>query len=450
MNLKDYYHETPSRLIKPIFEDYDNPDHKVAIWNAFADSGLDGINDDDFSILPRLLPASYFPVIEKTAKDVTTFLMKVLSLPPNEIRAMVPKGPIRDFLVEELEVLKHQPKRLIGSFRFDMAIVGKPDAYHPPKLLEVNEIGFDGLARSTFFQSTLLDLMPELKKRVISLDTAAAEVRNMNRLGRDIARIQYDCYNWDELYLKQTAEKMGSRLHLVSPTQFKSKIDDDFPLLGKHLFSFNDGKIKIGKDLHPDAVNMSFAFTLADLKRDQELYRKIIRAKTPQYGSFLTGLVASKTILLLLSDPALRRKFFGSSETLKNSILPAFSLKGNREDVLTRSSELVLKHSDGFGGQQVFMDQDLLKRLKKIPANKEHEWVIQQKTKLNTLDVNGILSRRKRAISDLGVFVHYDWQDGKFNKFEVGGLMSRATNRGLKVNVSSGGLQVAVMLDKGQ
>jgi hypothetical protein len=60
-----------------------------------------------------------------------------------------------------------------------------------------------------------------------------------------------------------------------------------------------------------------------------------------------------------------------------------------------------------------------------------------------------ILSRKKRVISDLGVFVHYDWQDGKFQNFEVGGLMCRATNKGLKVNVSSGGLQVALMLDKG-
>jgi hypothetical protein len=75
--------------------------------------------------------------------------------------------------------------------------------------------------------------------------------------------------------------------------------------------------------------------------------------------------------------------------------------------------------------------------------------VLQQKTFLNTIDVNGILSNKKRVISDLGVFIQYDWQDGKFQHFEVGGLMCRATDKGLKVNVSSGGLQVAVMLEKG-
>ena len=208
MNLNKNYHESPSRHTKRLLESYNNPDHKTAVWNAFVDSKLEGINDDDFSITPRLLPASYMPVIEKTCKDITTFLMRLISLPEAEIRAIIPHGPVRDYLMDELEVLRYHPKRITGSFRFDLAVVGKPDEKHPPVLLEVNEIGFDGLARSTFFQKTLLDLMPELKKRVISLDTAAAEVRNMSRLGDDIARIQYDCYNWDEEVLKFTADNV--------------------------------------------------------------------------------------------------------------------------------------------------------------------------------------------------------------------------------------------------
>lgn len=449
MNLKNYYHENPSRLTKDILRDYDNVDHKTLVWNAFADSNLEGVNDDDFSIIPRLIPESYFPVIENTCKEITTFLLKLISLKPAEIKAIVPEGPIRNFLINELEVLRYQPDRLTGSFRFDMAIVGRPDEDHPPQLLEVNEIGFDGLARSSFFQSTLLTLMPELKKRVISLDTARAEVSNMNRLGKDIVRVQYDCYNWDEEYLRMTAEKMGSRLHLISPSQYNCKIDNDFPLLKKEPFNFPNGKLKVGKDLVPDATNMSFAFTIDDLKRDQKLYAEMVRSKTPQYGPLITGLVASKTILMLLNDPSLRKKFLGSSEALKRSILPAFSLKENLDTVKDHSENYVIKHADGFGGQQVFMDSEMLARLKRIPKNQQHEWVVQQKTRLNTLNVNGILSRRKRAISDLGVFVHYDWKDGRFLNFEVGGLMSRATNKGLKVNVSSGGLQVAVMLERG-
>lgn len=449
MKLKNYYHEQASRPTRKILKAYDNPDHKVSVWNAFADSGLPGINEDDFSIYPRLIPASYFPVIEKTCKEITTFLLSLVSLPPKEIESIVPQGPIRDFLIHELGVLRHQPKRLTGSFRFDMAIVGEPEKGNPPQLLEVNEIGFDGLARSTFFQNTLLSLMPELKKKVISLDTAAAEVRNMNRLGKNIARIQYDCYNWDELYLKQTAEKMGSHLHLVSPTQFKSKIHRDFPLLEKKPFIFKENRVWVGKDLRPDAMNMSFAFTLSDLKRDKELYQKLVASQTPQYGPLITSLVASKTVLCLLNDQTLRRKLLGKSDKLGSAILPAHLLKDHEAEVRANFHNLVLKHSDGFGGMQVFMDQELISRLNKIPKNRQHEWVIQQKTKLNTTDVNGMLSRRKRVIADLGVFIHYDWQDGKFTNFEVGGLMSRGTNRGLKVNVSSGGLQVAVMLERG-
>jgi hypothetical protein len=145
----------------------------------------------------------------------------------------------------------------------------------------------------------------------------------------------------------------------------------------------------------------------------------------------------------------LRRKLLGSSGKLEKSILPAFSLEDNAIFARENASNLVIKHADGFGGEQVFMDHELLKTLRTVPKSQHHEWVLQKRTKLNTIDVNGLLSRPKKAISDLGVFVQYDWENGKYRHFEVGGLMSRATNKGLKVNVSSGGLQVAVMLERG-
>jgi hypothetical protein len=450
MNFKNYYHEAPSKPMNRVLQRYNNEDHKTALWNAFVDCGYDGVTDDDFSILPRLIPASYFPTIEKTCKDITEFLLKVISLPEAEVKAIVPEGPLRNYLIQELKVLKHAPKRLTGSFRFDMAIVGAPTTNNPPKLLEVNEIGFDGLARSNLFQDTLMTLIPELKKKAIALDTAGAEVRNMRRLGKEIVRLQYDCYNWDEEVLQDRATQMGLKLYLASPTQYNSKINHkDFPKLLREPFSFKNGRARMGK-IHPDAFNMSFAFTLSDLKRDHDLYAQMIRSKTPQYGPFITSLIATKTVLMLLHDKGLRRKLLGGDRYLAEAILPAFSLKGNVEQVKEHFADYVIKHTDGCGGEQVFMDQELLKCIKKTPAKKHHEWVIQQKTLLNTIDVNGILSRKKRVISDLGVFIHYDWQDGKFTNFEVGGLMCRATNKGLKVNVSSGGLQVAVMLEKGK
>ena len=428
---------------------YDTAEHKINVWNAFVDSELEGVNDDDFSVLPRILPASYLPVIKRTARDITTFVLRLISLPEAEIRAIVPHGPVRDFLIEELEVLRYRPRRLTGSFRFDMAVVGPPDANHPPQLLEINEIGFDGLARSSFFQKTLLNLMPDLKGRVIAMDTAAAEVRNMMRLGPTIARIQPDCYNWDEEVLCQTAERMGAKIHLVSPSQLGCRIDPEFARLKKLPFSFPQGRIKIGNDIRPDGVNLSFAFEIKDYKRGAGLYKQMVRSKTPQYGPFVSGLVASKTILALLADKTLQRKLLGSAKKLDYAILPAFVLEGHKEKVKRESRDWVLKHTDGFGGEQVFFDDDLVRMLSKIPSRREHEWVVQKKTKLNLIDVNGLLSRRKRVIADLGVFVHYDWAGGQFRHFEVGGLMARATNKSYKVNVSGGGLQVAVMLERG-
>lgn len=451
MNFNKYYHEKPSSASERFLDKFNNNDHKISVWNAFVDSELDGVINDDFSVLPRLIPQSYFSEIYSTSKEITTFLLKLLSLPSEEIEAIVPNGPIRDFLIKELKVLKFRSKRLTGSFRFDMAIVGNPVKGNPPKLLEVNEIGFDGLARSSFFQSILYKLIPDLKNRAISLDTAKAEICNMQRLGSQIVRLQYDCYNWDEEFLRLTAHKLGSRLDLISPTQYKCEIDKkDFPLLEKKPFYFLKNGIKVGENLFPHAVNMSFAFTLSDLIRDQDLYSKMLRSKTPQYGPLITGLVASKTILLLLNDKVLRQKLIGSDMKLSNSILPSWPLTGNVEYAKNHHKDLVIKHTDGCGGEQVFMNKELLDTIKRTPQTRHHEWVLQQKTRLNTIDVNGILSRKKRVISDLGVFVHYDWKDGKFENFKVGGLMCRGTNKGLKVNVSSGGLQVAVMLEKGK
>lgn len=449
MRFPNHFREQTPRPLKTLLTKFDNNEHKTALWNAFVDSELSAITEDDCSILPRVLPASYLPVVRRTALEITTFVLRLLSLPEREVRAIVPSGPVRDFLVNELEVLKHRPNRMTGSFRFDMAIAGLPEVGNPPKLLEINEIGFDGLARSSFIQKTLLELIPGLKGRVLALDTAQAEVKNMLRLGRKISRFQYDCYNWDEEFLLRTGKRLGAEISLVSPKQFRCKIDNDFPLLEKEPVSIQKGRVKVGQHF-PDAVQMSFAFGLDDYKKGRDLYRSLVRSKTPQYAPFITGLVASKMVLVLMSDLELRRKLLGSSKKLAGAILPAFPLEGNIEEARARSNELVLKHTDGWGGEQVFMGPEFMKNLKSIKPKEIPHWVVQERTRLNILKVQGIRSRHREVISDLGVFVQYDWANGKFRHFEVGGFITRATNRSFKVNVSGGGIQVPVMFLRGE
>jgi hypothetical protein len=444
MRFPRHFHETPPRELRSLLRRFNTEAHKTAVWNAFVDSELSGINEDDCAIVPRVLPRSYLPVVRETVRDLTLFAMRLLSLPEKEIRAIFPQGPIRDFLLDELEVARFHPQRLIGSFRYDLAIVGEPEPGNAPKLLEINEIGFDGLARSSFIQKTLLDLIPGLNERVIALDTARAEVRNMMRLGRRLARFQYDCYNWDEEYLLQVGAKLGAEIRLVSPAQYGCEIDADFPLLMQKPVAIEKGRVRLG-DFRPDAVQMSLAFGIEDYEKGKALYRKLVRSRTPQYGPFLTGLVASKMILVLLSDRELRKKILGSARRLENVVLPAFPLEGNLERTRGEAEQFVIKHVDGCGGEQVFLGDELVQRLRRIRRGEHGHWVVQERTRLNTLEVNGILSRSRRVISDLGVFVHYDWSGGKFDNFEMGGIITRATNRSFKVNVSGGGIQVPVM-----
>lgn len=450
LNFNHHFHEESPKHIQQFKKSkIEVENHKNSVWNAFVDSGLSDITDQDCSIYPRILPGSYLPVINQTAREITELIMKLITLPESEVQAIFPSGPVRDFLLKELKVIKYRPERLVGSLRFDMAIVGDPSPLNPPKLLEINEIGFDGLARMPFIHDTLFSLMPELKKKYFSLDTSTAEINNMKRLGKSLARFQTDCYNWDEECLLRRASEKKYDLRLITPSVYNLKVErDDYPFLKEEKIQIKEGKIKIGKDWFPESFMVSFALTIKDYQESQAFYAQLVRQKVPHYGPFVTGLFAAKSILPILADRALRLKMMKSASLLDKAILPASMLEEDRSLALKNPEQYVLKFVDGFGGQQVFMDNDLVKTIKKIPAQKRHEWILQKRVHLNTIDIDGILSKPKKAISDLGVFVQYDWSNSKFNHFEVGGFLSRATNTSLKVNISSGGSQVGVMFSK--
>jgi len=450
LKFKNHYHEqAPKHILNFMKSKIEVQNQKAKLWNAFIDSDLTDIVDQDCSIYPRVLPGDYLPVINKTAKDITEMIMKLITLPEAEARAIFPAGPVRDFLINELKVLKHRPDRLVGSLRFDMAIVGEPSVNNPPKLLEINEIGFDGLARMPFIQDTLFSIMPELKKKYFSLDTSSAEIKNMKRLGKSLARLQTDCYNWDEECLLRRAAEKKYDLRLITPASFKLGVDtEEFPFLKEEKIEIKNGKIKVGNNWYPESFMVSFALTIDDYEQSKDFYQKLVKEKVPHYGPFVTGLFASKSILAVLADPHLRLKMLGSSNKLKNSILPAHMLSEVKGEALLNPDQYVIKYTDGFGGKEVFMDDELVKTIKKVPAKKMNEWIVQKRVNLNTIDIDGFLSHPKKAISDLGVFVQYDWSNGKFNHFEVGGFLSRATNTSLKVNISSGGSQVGVMFTK--
>jgi len=377
--------------------------------------------------------------------------MKILSMPNAEIRRLLPATPINEYLIEELGVLRHKPKRIAGTVRYDMAIVGPPRPGNPPKLFEVNEIGFDGVGRSSYIQETILRLFPDLTKRVYCLDTALSEVSNMRRLGKRLVRFQHDSYNWEEEVLMMKAKRIGLDMKLIAPAAFRTTVEKDCPLLKKTAVKLKKGKIYIGDDpVPPDAFQMSYSFELSDYKEAPDLFRLLIRSETPQYSPFLTGLVAPKTILAVLADEGLRREFIGrkNKDVLKNAILPAGLLRDQIKRAKNESSGQVLKRGDGMGGEHVYIGRRMKPKLRSIPAERRGEWVVQKRVDLNTIDADGFLSRRRRVVADLGAYVQYDWNGSRFTNFTVGGFITRATNRGLKVNVSGGGIQVPVMFDR--
>ncbi len=424
-------------------------EHKIKLWNHFVDSDLIGLTDEDCGIIPRFLPLSYLKEIKKTAYQITLFTMRLLDLPTKELKSILPHGPIRDFLIEELEVLKYRPQLRVGSFRFDMALTGEACKGNPPKLLEINDIGFGGISRSTFLQNSMLNLMPQWKNQIHFIDAAKAECRNYLCLGHHMARFQYDAYDWEEQVLLSEAKRRNIQIELLSPKQLKFNWEKDhYPLLESAEVGIKSCRVIINNQWHPDFIQMGYSFELQDFLRAPQLYHSIVKSQTPQYSPFLTGLVASKSILTLLADPLLRRQLLGSSKKLNDAILFAQSLDKVREVISENYSHYVLKHVDGLGGEKVFFDDELKRQVKKVHKTHEHEWIAQERIKLNTIELEGTLSTKRKLIADLGVFVQYQWSQGQFKHFELGGFITRATNKSYKVNVSGGGIQVPVFFDK--
>lgn len=442
-------HESPPAPIARLFRR--SRELKIDLWNAFVDSDLIGICDDDCSVIPRILPASYLPAIRGACRDLMLFLMRLLSLPSRELQAILPPTPVTDYLIRELGLLKHRPRRLTGSLRFDMAIVGRPCAENPPKLLEVNEIGFDGTGRSSFIQETLLRLVPGLRERVFCLDTAASEAKTMRRLGTRLVRFQYDSYTWEDEVILRKAKEQGVGVYLVSPAIFGAQIDEECTFLKRERIFFRGGRLFVGSDPRPpDACQFAYSFELKDYEEAPRFFRDLIRSRTPQFSPFVTSLIATKAILVELSDRELVPRLVGPAAAgrLARSILPAHLLAGHEEEVARGAERLVIKHADGMGGERDHIGGRMRRVLKRIPRRERGHWVVQERVPLNTILAHGILSRPRRVIADLGVFVHYDWDGSAFTRLAVGGSISRATNRSLKVNVSGGGIQVPVMFDR--
>ena len=70
IRLVGHHHENSPISVRTLLNKNNNYKHKVAVWNAFVDSHLSGISEDDCHILPRILPGSYLPIIQKTAREI--------------------------------------------------------------------------------------------------------------------------------------------------------------------------------------------------------------------------------------------------------------------------------------------------------------------------------------------------------------------------------------------
>ncbi|MBU4484327.1 hypothetical protein KKA47_02785 [bacterium] len=400
----------------------------------------------DISVIPRFIPQDYWHIVEKSCTALTELILKMLSLPPKEIQKFLIPTPITNFLIKELGVLKQHNKRLTGGLRYDFAIEGKLSPDNPPKLLEVNEIGVDGMSRATHICETILKLHPKLSDYIVPKSPSDEEIKNLSRLGKNILRIQYNLYNWEEQVLHSKANGIID-LTMVSPARFKLPISKRCTLLNKSRIYTKNGALHAGcRDKAFNGYMVSYALEYSDYLEAKNLFKTLVKSRAKNYNPFITGLMGPKSSLITLrtfKDAFLN----GVDSRLLDKVIPeTFLLHEITHEVTKRPQDFVLKEIDGLGGEGVYIGRDILKKLRKIKDPKR--WVVQEIVKLNTIDVDGILSRRKKVIADLGVYVHYDWANGKLSHLSVSGAITRASNKSRKVNVNLGGLQVPVMILK--
>jgi len=124
-------------------------------------------------------------------------------------------------------------------------------------------------------------------------------------------------------------------------------------------------------------------------------------------------------------------------------VLPSWNLKDIGFPHPHDWARLVLKHNFGCSGKKVFVGNAIEKMYRNI--EQPQEWIIQQRVELNQMFTRLLYSQAQPLRMDLGVFVHYEYIDGKLVHFKITGMISRGSHN-YRVNLNLGGASIPVFV----
>lgn len=441
------YLEVPDKKTVAAYDRADRSELRKRLFCAIVDQGYPGSILEDISLVPRVLPGSFLRRVETVCIELTEALLTLASRDKQFIiRCLKPDGRWSK-LIHEHRVLDECPRRMIGELRYDFALAGPLDEAHPPLLMEVNAGALGGVVYGSFIPRVLKKIVPGLEHLEV-IDLAENFISLCERIGPNVANFTLGEYSWGEDVLYDAAHGRYG-FHLVSPrpphgaASFWPKLKPvSWRFSSKNRLALN----MEGEWREMDGFRWSRILEHEDIDRYGSLLRQVQTSDTVFLSPLRMDFVGHKGVLPLLHN----RRFLGGELGLPNPDVVARSLPWSRSlaDVGFPPAhcrrDFVLKGNFGCSGKKVYVGDAIEKMEHRVddPDN----WVLQERLELNHMLARTLYGQTRPLRMDLGVFVHYDYQDGRLEHCKVVGLLSRGSQR-YRVNLNLGGVCMPVLMD---
>lgn len=433
--------EVPDERTLAVLDAVDCNALRKQFFSAIIDDRYLGPDLEDFSLVPRVFPASYMRVIEDAARHLTGAVLTLASKDKQFILKHLSTDARWNTLIERHGILDRAPTRLVGELRYDFAIAGPLTADNPPQLMEINGAALGLYAFASFLPRTLKALIA--LDHLTYTDVAESFVDLCRRVGPQIASFFPGNLFWGDHLLAQGMES----LHLITPVDVPNA--HLWPRLRHADWRFDDdGKLTLfidGAWQRMDGFRWARVFTPRDIEKFGDLLAGVMRSPGTVYMSHpRVEFASNKGVLPLLCNARFLRTELHVAEpaNVMRYVTPSRSLADVGFPERRDWKDLVVKHNFGSGGDGVFVGEAIEEAAAKVddPA----AWIVQDRHELNQMYARLLFTSDRPLRMDLGVFVNYDFADGKLQYLRVAGVVARGSNRPL-VNVTQGGAAIPVL-----
>ncbi len=388
------------------------------------------------SVLPRVLPRDYARTVSEVCRLLTRLHLDTL-YDPKVNRDL--NGSKLATILQEDGALENLPDVLIGTGRYDLAVVGEPSANNPPGVIEFNLLDCGGVGWVPTVNDLYLQVVPELTGLVQEDQFFSSTSKYFRRLGNKFLMVTDDDLDFEDYALFR-------RDMAIRDVYFKHITVEDF---AKGVL---DGTIGLSVDGVTQSTNSYNALYLKGLSMDdeveanREVVRRIIQSRVPMYEHPSLLLMENKGIIGMLPEG---RDLSDEERALAGKVIPE-NVRLTRElieKLMEHPEHSVLKKDTGHMGSSVYVGESMIPVLKDIkdPSG----WCVQRKYKLNTTEVYPTNGEIGNGIVDLGAYVSFCYDSrmperDRLLSCGVSGLLTRASQRSHVVNIKQGGCFVPV------